>query len=113
MQLASGRSLCKTGRMVHLTINTGLPSLPSGQTQWWRISPRSEVAGDVVAMMTPWTEPGRHELPVLGYSLIVDRALGSMLATVYQADRPVVTIAVAQDGPVADQPVGRCSNRCT
>lgn len=73
--------------LLHLTMNTGEV----------RLSTRSEVVNDVLAMLQPMLTPGLHTLPMHGgYSLEVPIVPEGWWGTLYQAGQiPIATIVVA------------------
>lgn len=80
--------------MIHYTLSTGDS----------RISPRSEVADDVIAQLLPLLIERIHRVPgPMPWRIKVDIAGGAMVATVDDGRVPLVTFGAAADDASADQ----------
>jgi hypothetical protein len=81
--------------MHHVTLTTGHT----------RVSPRGEVADQVLAACEPLLAPGRHRIPGVmgGYELVVPVCQHGWAGTVYQGSVPVATIGVADDEASASE----------
>ena len=72
--------------IIHFTLNTGHS----------RVSPRSEVGDDIIAMLAPLTTPGEHvhRLPP-GYRIVVPESPAGLVATVFRGATPITTFGAA------------------
>lgn len=76
--------------ILHYTLNTGHT----------RVSPRAEVADDIIRLLRPLLSPGRHDTPKEGYFVDVANSPGSAflftaLRATQQGQVPLLTCAVA------------------